>query len=293
MRPMLILAILLAACVATGSAEAGFFDFSIFNITYNFKVKIFVSPPHAANYTTPFNRPGNFTINITKIPKAQAGVTPVIPKPLDTKYDIILNTSPAELDPQTCPNSIAYCYQLIEHYQNRTTYGKNYSAISSFLLPERRIRSFVCVGSDAECVQSATNCFCPTQKIPQPPVILGEDGKCTSPTHMCLTQDNTFALCTGNLTICKQQYQTCGCGLYAACVSGLQTCVDSRDQLVQCKGGLADCLKKYSTCYCGPDMLALQQGCKSLTHQCLRGSDVHICHGSFSSCALSFDKCDC
>jgi hypothetical protein len=268
-------------------------DLSDVNHTYNFAVNISISGTHKAKYLTPFSRPGNFTIHYKNLTKQEQGVTPRLQSPQDLEYDEVRSAAPVLLDPRTCPNDLAYCYQVIEHSQNRTTFGKNYTAVSGYVLPATRIKTFVCVGNDTSCVRSATNCFCPAEKIPTPPLLLGSSGKCSSSTHLCQSSYGSFVMCNGNLTECQKHYTACGCGPTTSCAAGRNTCLNARNELVLCKGALSDCISKYSTCYCGADMIIFQKGCTTAAHQCIKDEKIYTCYGSLASCAPSFDKCDC
>jgi hypothetical protein len=260
---------------------------------YTFGVNISVSKTLRPVYATPFSRPGNFTITYNKVPKMLAGVAPKPTHITDTTNDVVRASTHIRLDPRTCANDLAYCYQILENNKTRTTFGRNYSAVSSYLLPQARIRTFVCIGNDTLCTSAATNCFCPQERANPPPVVHVGDEDCDESTHMCLDTYGSFALCKGNLTSCQEKYTLCGCGIKAACVAKRNTCVSSRDQLVICAGELATCLPKYKTCFCGPEMLLFQKGCTSLTHTCMKGNTTVVCNGAFNSCALQFDKCDC
>lgn len=261
------------------------------NRQYHFAVNITKSLSHKPSYTTVFNRQGNFTINYTKVPKVLQGVKPAIPHTNEINLDVIKQKEKIYLDPRTCANDLAYCYQVVEHNQTRTTFGKNYSALSSYLLPGTRVKTYVCVGNDTSCTSTATNCFCPRDKINPPPLV--HEGNCDDTTHLCLDTYGSFKLCTGNLTSCKEQYSSCGCGKKAGCVAAKQTCVNDRNQLVLCSENIAECLTKYSTCFCGPEVLAFQNSCKTDTHTCHKGESIVTCIGSFNACALQFDKCEC
>gem|GEM_PF-5889776 len=258
-------------------------------------VNITVSAAHkpSEKYLTPFNTPGNFTINYSKVPKIFRGVTPIIPRYIDLELDTVRQFTPVRLDPRTCPNDLAYCYKVLEHTQNRTTFGKNYTPVSSYLLPSVRIKQYVCIGNDTACVRSSTNCFCPEKIINPPPTIEPDSGRCSSESHLCMNSYGSFVKCDGNLTLCKQRYDVCGCGMFTACVAQMNTCVNTRNELVKCKGTMPACLQNYRTCYCGPDMMFFQSGCTSWSHTCTRGNKTSVCYGAFASCALNFDKCDC
>jgi hypothetical protein len=289
-----ILLVLLLVC---SSSAFGFFinespDAVEFR-RYNFAVNITITKQPAPTYETPFTRPGNFTINYTKVPKLLQGVTPKPTHISDTTADRVRQASRIYLDPRTCANDLAFCYQILENNLTRSTFGKNYGATSGYLLPGARIRTFVCIGDDLLCTASATNCFCPQERANPPPIVHVGDDDCDESVHMCLDTYGTFALCTGNLTSCQEQYTSCGCGKKAACVATKNTCLNSRDQLVLCAGELANCLPKYKTCFCGPEMLMFQKGCTTTTHTCVKDNRTAVCSGPFSSCALQFDKCDC
>ena len=288
---LLVVALLILLSQHALAASNTTLNLSAFKITYHFAVQINVSKLHMPTYLTPFNAKGNFTLNIPK-PRVVQGVTPRLGKPVDTQLDVVVREGGiVKLDPRTCPNDLAYCYRVIEHEQNRTTFGKNYTAVSSYLLPTRRIMQYVCAGNNAECVSASTNCFCPTLTIPPSPV-LAETGNCSANTHLCLADYGDFVMCTGNLSSCKQTYRKCGCGPTTACASQRNTCINN-NKLILCSGSLAECAGKYPTCYCGPDMMAFQQGCATLTHTCAKGNQTVICYGQLSSCALNYDKCDC
>jgi hypothetical protein len=294
MRPLVVLALLLIL------ATASYAQNSSYNITFNytppvkhFRVTINVSEPHNATYTSWFNRPRNITINYSKIPRIELAPKPDLRGISDIHYDVVRNQQSVTLDPRTCPNNLAYCYQVIENIRNTTNQTRNLTRFSTYILPEQRIRTFVCVGNDSECVQSATNCYCPTKKVPPPPQVSGQAGRCSSTTHICLTAFGTFATCVGNLTSCQKQYAACGCGTAAACPSKRNTCLNTRDQLVSCKGTLSDCLGQYETCFCGPDMMMFQNACTRSVHQCTTGRELTTCYGAFATCALRHDKCEC
>lgn len=266
---------------------------------------ISVSDPHAPKYVNAFTRfylekPAamnvtgyNFTINYTKIPRVLQGETPQLPKPNDLEQDVVRKAGPVLLDPRTCPHDLAYCYQVLErNVTPNITAGSNYSRVSTYVLPSARIKNFVCIGDDAECVQSATNCYCPTISIGPPPIIWRNSG-CSDTTHLCLNSYGSFKLCEGNLTSCREQYDSCGCGRRAACVSQRNACVNERNEIVLCAGGLSDCLAKYKTCYCGDEMLYYQLGCGEQIHSCEKDNRTFTCYGSFNGCALQADKCSC
>jgi len=252
---------------------------------------------HKPTYTNPYiniwNGPHNFTINYSKIPKQLVGKNPVFRTPADLDYDVVRKTTIIRLDPRTCPNDLAYCYQVIDHYQNRTTYGKDYSAISSYVLPTTRVKNFVCVGNDTFCVESATNCFCPSVRVPRPPPLYGDQGTCTQQEHLCMSTYSSFVLCRGNFTSCSEQYITCNCGAGTACPDRFNSCVNNRNQLTACKGALADCVKIYKTCYCGLEALNLQKGCTQDINECVKNNRTVVCNGPFETCAKHLDKCHC
>jgi hypothetical protein len=282
--PTLCLAAVLLAAI---THAANLTNLSQYEETYNFAVQINVSGSHPPTYLTPFNRPGNFTINVS----TRTGVIPTLPKPQDFKRDTKITLSP-RFDPRTCQHDVAVCYNVIVHEQNRTTFGRNYTGVSSYVLPARRVRQYLCIGNDTGCIRGATHCFCPTEKVPAPPPVY-ESAECAAPLHVCQDSYATFRRCTGNLTECAQQSITCACGLAPVCAGQLNACIDERDQLILCKGAMNDCLKNYERCFCGPDMLYLQKGCTTLRHACTLGSIKITCTGSFASCALAFDTCDC
>lgn len=238
----------------------------------------------------------NFTINYSKTPKILVGVTPTLVRPGDLQKDVIRNAGNVRLDPRTCPNDVAYCYQVRENNASMAPpnldRGNNYSALSSYALPQSRIKTYVCVGNDTGCISQSTNCFCPKQEVPPPPYVWGR-GKCDDARHLCLDTYGSFKICEGNLSFCQTQHVKCGCGRQSVCVSQRNTCLNERNELVICAGGLADCLGKYTTCFCGQGMLQLQEGCTTKNHVCSRANRTTICHGSLADCALKFDKCNC
>lgn len=283
----LVLAIILASAFSAAQMK------TVGNVT--------VSEKHQPTYITPYTRfyaanisGYNFTINYTKIPKVLRGTTPRLIRPTDLQQDLIRNRSSFKLDPRTCPNDIAMCYQVLERPTNitpRSSIGANYTSVSSYLLPPARIKQYVCIGNDTACVAKSTSCYCPSFKVPEPPHLYSR-GACTETTHLCLQTFGSFTLCRGNFTTCQQQYGACECGK-AACAAGRNTCVNERNELVMCKGGLGECLGKYKTCYCGPDLMLMQNGCTTRTHSCMKNNKTVLCHGKFESCALQHDKCDC
>jgi hypothetical protein len=235
----------------------------------------------------------HFTINYTKVPRILQGVTPQLKRPTDLEQDIIRKSEKVLLDPRTCPNDIAHCYQVRERNETANiTGGRNYTAISSYQLPATRIKSFVCIGDDLDCVKSATNCYCPEAEVPPPP-LLWQNGKCSDTTHLCMNSYGSFLLCEGNLSDCRAKYDVCGCGRRAACIAANNVCVNERNELTLCKGGISDCLGKYKSCYCGTDMMQFQTGCKSLIHSCTKNGKTFTCYGKFDTCALQADSCGC
>lgn len=261
------------------------------------------SEAHAPTYLNPFTRlyfknitGYNITINYTKVPRIEQGVRPRFSKPQGIAADAVASSQRILLDPRTCPNDLAFCYQVRNHSAaaNTTPLGRNYSSLSTYQLPPRRIKTFVCIGDDLECVKSATSCYCPTEEIDQPPIVWGQDAKCSDRTHLCLDTFSSFKLCKGNLTDCQKQYNLCGCGVNAACIAATRnTCVNERNELVICESKLSDCLTKYKTCYCGDNMMPLQKGCATYTHKCERNGKPFVCNGKFEACALQADRCDC
>jgi hypothetical protein len=268
-----------------------------FSRTYNPYVNITKSAVHAPTYITPFTRSANITINISKVPRELAGVTPQFDQRRAWTFDIPVKfneTDMVNLDPRTCANDLAYCYAVVTNLQNVTpTYGKNYTSVSQVNLPTIRIKTYVCIGNDTACVASATNCFCPKEKVPPPPHIFQNSGKCSATEHLCQSDYGNFVMCKGNLTDCQRKYLVCDCGSSVACSNRKNTCVDARQQLVLCGATIPECLGKFKTCFCGPDMMSFQQGCTSSSHQCVKAGKIYTCGGSLSSCALRFDKCDC
>jgi hypothetical protein len=234
------------------------------------------------------------TINYTKVPRILQGRTPQLQKPRDLDADKVNSSGRIIMDPRTCPNDIAYCYQVRTHNGSKATApGKNYTAVSTYVLPQSRIKSFVCVGDDIECVQSATHCYCPKTEVPPPPIVW-PNSKCSDTTHLCLNSFGSFKLCEGNITQCREQYNLCGCGRRAACVSEKNTCINERNELTLCSAALPDCLARFKTCYCGNDMMELfQKGCSTSTHLCQKNNKTFTCYGKFEGCALQADRCEC
>jgi hypothetical protein len=260
-------------------------------LTGNVVAKTGSHPPNES-YLTAFNRPGNYTINVTHVPGVVRGVTPRLSWPKDITFDVIRNPGTVHMDPRTCYNDLVYCYQVIDRQpENRTTFGKNYTGLSSYLLPPVRVRTFVCIGDDAACVRSATNCYCPSETV-VPFTMTNERGKCSSDVHLCTNSYSSLVVCTGNLSDCQRRYLTCGCGTQA-CISEKNTCMNTRNELMLCSGSIVDCLKKYGSCFCGPDMMGFQQGCKTTAHTCMKGNTTAFCSGSLNACAPQFDWCDC
>jgi hypothetical protein len=238
----------------------------------------------------------NVTINYTKVPKVLQGSQQKIIRPLDVQNDVLIHIGKIRFDPRTCPNDVAYCYQLRQHPQNETpilTPGRNYTSTSTYVLPPVRVKQYVCIGSDLECVDRSTGCSCPTERVPPPPNIWGSQGSCSDISHLCMNSYGSFVICTGNLTDCRAKYDACGCGRRAACVSTQNTCVNERDELTLCAGTMSDCLTKFKTCFCGPDMLVFQKGCTTRTHTCMKDNRTSVCSGTLAQCALNFDRCEC
>ena len=242
-----------------------------------------------------FLREANYTINYSRIPWVLLGVTPALAPPQQYRFDTIIAPPPVlKIDPRTCPGEVALCYQVREHNSSENiTYGKNYSAMSSYVLPERRVKMFACLGNDTACVQEATNCFCP-RATPEAPIFINQFDACSDASHLCLASEAGLVLCEGNLTWCKSQYLACGCGKYATCAASMQnTCLNGRHELVVCAASISDCLRKYSTCFCGDQAQYLQAGCDALTHACVDDGKNATCYGSFNECALRNDACEC
>jgi len=292
---LIITVIVLSLCITEVNALRfpPKYDPSEINKTYHFSIIINISSPHTPSIITPFTRPANITLNYSKTPKILQGITPQLRPTRDFEFDMLNQTRQARLDPRTCPQDIAICYQIINHEQNRTTFGKNYTGVSSYILPDIRVKTTICAGDNLECVQRATHCFCPTEKIPSPPKVFTDKGICSAENHLCQSSYAGFKLCKGNISSCRAQYLACGCGPTTSCSSGVNTCISTRDQLIICKASLSDCLRQYDTCFCGPDVLTMQKGCTTQNHQCKRGNETVICSGPFSDCALRFDSCDC
>lgn len=286
---------LVLAFLCVSSASAFFINTSPDAVEfrqYRFAVNITKSTSHPPTYVTPFNRPANFTMNYTKIPKVLQ--RPIVPTRHinDSKYDTNLPSTNVRLDPRTCPNDLAICYHVVLHNQTRSTFGKNYSAVSSYLLPGARVHTFFCVGDDTVCTRSATNCFCPTERV-NPPPTLHDEGTCDDTTHLCLDTYGSFKLCNGNFSSCSAQYPACGCGKRAACITTKNTCVTGEGRLIICQDAIANCLLKHNACFCGPEVMAFQTGCTTTKHTCFKGNLTVTCSGSFNSCALQFDRCNC
>ena len=196
--PLVWFTFAIIACILAGSAVSA----TIGNIS--------AAHSPSSKYITEFNRPANYTLNITRVPGILRGVTPKLQPPTDLQYDRVRNPGTVLMDPRTCYNDLAYCYQTIDHLpQNRTTLGKNYSGVSSYELPETRIRTFVCVGDDRACVKSATFCYCPQETLP-PMYLMNTRGKCSARTHLCMNSYSSLTTCDGNLTDCQKKYLSCG-----------------------------------------------------------------------------------
>ncbi|HIH24999.1 TPA: hypothetical protein HA251_08250 [Candidatus Woesearchaeota archaeon] len=278
--PLVWFTFAIIACILAGSAVSA----TIGNIS--------AAHSPSSKYITEFNRPANYTLNITRVPGILRGVTPKLQPPTDLQYDRVRNPGTVLMDPRTCYNDLAYCYQTIDHLpQNRTTLGKNYSGVSSYELPETRIRTFVCVGDDRACVKSATFCYCPQETLP-PMYLMNTRGKCSARTHLCMNSYSSLTTCDGNLTDCQKKYLSCGCGVQD-CIAPKNTCMNTRGQLTLCEGPIDLCIKKFGTCYCGPDMLNMQTGCSTSAHECSKDGVISICYGSLNACAPRYDWCDC
>ena len=237
----------------------------------------------------------NFTVDDSGVPWPSLTWRPP-PQNTQRDYDVPLPPeSPTSFDPNSCPGQIAHCYQRIQHnYTGEITYNENYTAASGYILPEQRIRTFVCIGNDTACTAQATGCFCPDE-IPYAQTLPQRVGDCPLLGNVCQTTDSgALVICKANYTSCVEQYGTCGCGRYPTCSAGeSQTCINDRNELVTCRGRIGQCVDNFKTCFCGTEMMALQVGCTETRHTCSNEGKNVTCIGSFGDCALKYDRCTC
>ncbi len=233
---------------------------------------------------------GESKVNLSKIYHT-APTPPKVPAGTALQYDTIRRAGTVTMDPRTCLNSVALCYQIIDNSQNNSIYNKNKLVVVTNTLPPTRTRMFVCVESDRACVASATYCFCPDEVI-APFDIRNDRGKCDDRQHLCTNSFSTLRLCQGNLSTCQQQYLKCGCGVQD-CIAQKNVCVDTRGSLVLCNGDITTCLKKYPTCFCGTDTIGFNKGCTTQVHNCNYKNQNITCSGSLDACAQKYEICTC
>lgn len=246
-------------------------------------------------YYNPFLRTPNYVINFTanysKLPWPKItwrAHVPIAQRGFDT---LILPNETYEFNPLSCEGEIAQCYHVLQHeFTSVITRGKNYSAISDYILPEDRVKTFVCVGNDTECTSKAFGCFCP-EETPYARRLPRRTVDCPLEGNICeVTASGALTVCRGNFTSCLSQYERCGCGRKAICTAGkATTCINGRNELEICKGTMSQCIDGYDICFCGTEMMALQAGCTKSQHLC----DGEICIGSFGECAVKHDVCQC
>ncbi|MDD9952862.1 MAG: hypothetical protein OXR66_00835 [Candidatus Woesearchaeota archaeon] len=257
---------------------------------------LFISSAYAGPndlYEAMILREPNISINYSKIPWVLIGVTPQLRTPAFFKHDTIEQpVQETRLDPRTCPGEIAFCYQVrLNNYEGNITSGKQYSAVSQYLPPERRAKLFYCVGNDVSCVKEATHCFC-MQEVDEVREELVPSDACDDEMHICRNSLLSFTLCEGNTTWCREQHAECGCGPFTTCYAQTEhACLNSRNEFVVCPEKFATCVKKYSTCYCGTEIMRI--GCDSKRNTCMRDGKEYQCYGDFGDCALKYDTCEC
>lgn len=217
---------------------------------------------------------------------------PKVPAGASLQYDTIRRVGTVMMDPRTCLNSVAFCYQIIDNTQNLSNvYSANKLVVVTNTLPKTRTRMFVCVESDKACVASATSCFCPNEVI-APFQIVNENGHCDDRQHLCTNSFSNLKLCKGNLSSCQEKYLKCGCGVQD-CIATKNVCVDTRGSVVLCNGDIAGCLNKYPTCFCGTDMIGFNKGCTTQVHNCTYNNQNITCSGSLDACAQKYEICTC
>ncbi len=270
---------------------------AVFALTFGLVILLSLPALEAAsNYTNPFLRTPNYTIDIDKTP-ADSRNPPKITPPQLRSTDVIVPApgAPVRLDPRTCPGEIALCYQVLSsNYTLPITRGKNFTNVGNYTFPYRRARFFACAGNDTRCVSQARGCSCFDTQPVEPVVFTGSD-RCTDTTHQCEVAPGFVTLCDGNLTTCRAKYDACGCGRHATCVSaGTNTCLNDRNELFGCKGTLAECLVRYESCSCGREAIASYRlACDAPRSRCELAGAKFLCEGSFQSCALQYDRCTC
>jgi hypothetical protein len=258
------------------------YDLSDMMRTYRFPVTITVSKPKNVTYVTGYTRTGTFlNLTITR-PLPARNLT------REVATDIPIPDVPTRLDPRTCPDNIAFCYQVLERIVN-----KNGTGFSNYTMPEVRARQFFCVGDDTECVASARHCYCPSDRLPLYKTTFKNVTACVSLSNLCTDNLGTFHTCSKAYEECSKEHASCTCGPSTICPAKNHVCLDLNHKMLVCRGTLADCAKTYPHCFCGTDLLTLQQGCTTTRHTCQRGSVVETCSGTFTECALKYDKCEC
>jgi hypothetical protein len=242
---------------------------------------------HKSTYPNPI---GESKVNLSKVYRV-APSPPKIPPGAALQFDTIRKIGTVKMDPRTCLNSIAFCYQIIDNSQNNSIYEKDKLSVSKNTMPKTRTRMFVCVEGDKTCVESATYCYCPTEII-APFDIRNNNGHCSDRNHLCTNSFSTLKLCQGNLSSCQEKYLKCGCGMQD-CIAQKNVCVDTRGSLILCSGDIAGCLRKYPTCFCGTDTIGFNRGCTTNIHTCTYENKNITCSGSLDACAQKYEICTC
>ena len=250
-------------------------------------------------YFNPFLRApnyiANFSVDYTKLPWPKITAAPLSANS-QRSYDVLIETNGSlNFDPTICPGHVAVCYAFFEHVWNGTlNRGENYTGVSGYVLPDKRVKQFVCAGNNSECLAQANTCFCP-EEVPTTPNIRRHKRSCPQNRNLCQQVENgPVVLCVGNMTYCQSQYSACSCGTQGFCTgSKTNACLNLRNELQQCGAPLSSCMEQYSQCFCGMDMMELQLGCAETNHLCESDGEEVVCIGDFADCIARHDTCSC